>query len=266
MADPTFLTSLVAGGLAGTSVDISLFPLDTIKTRLQSQQGFWKSGGFSRIYSGIGPAAAGSAPNAAMFFCTYDSVKKLAKKNGVADDAGLHMTAASCGEVTACLIRVPVEVIKQRRQASSAKTSLDILRTTLKLEGIGGLYRGYTTTVLREIPFSLIQFPLWEFLKKQWAVKKGSELVPLESSACGFVAGGVAAGLTTPLDVAKTRIMLAEAGSIQAKQGIFGTLSQVAKERGISGLFAGVTPRVVWISIGGAVFFGVYEKATSLLS
>ena len=44
------------------SVDIILFPLDTLKTRLQSSQGFFKSGGFRGIYSGIASAAAGSAP------------------------------------------------------------------------------------------------------------------------------------------------------------------------------------------------------------
>ena len=36
-------------------------------------------------------------------------------------------------------------------------------------QGVLGLYRGYFTTLAREIPFSLIQFPLWEFLKKQLA-------------------------------------------------------------------------------------------------
>ena len=33
----------------------------------------------------------------------------------------------------------------------------------------------------------------------------------------------------------------------------------------IPGLFAGVVPRVTWISLGGAVFFGVYEKCKALL-
>ena len=28
--------------------------------------------------SGLGPAAVGSAPNAAIFFCTYDTVKRVA--------------------------------------------------------------------------------------------------------------------------------------------------------------------------------------------
>ena len=39
MSEPSFLTSLVSGGMAGMAVDISLFPLDTIKTRLQSKYG-----------------------------------------------------------------------------------------------------------------------------------------------------------------------------------------------------------------------------------
>ena len=69
---PAFLTALVAGGLAGTSVDVALFPIDTLKTRLQAPQGFLKAGGFRGIYNGLAAAAAGSAPGAALFFSTYE--------------------------------------------------------------------------------------------------------------------------------------------------------------------------------------------------
>lgn len=69
---PNFLTALVAGGLAGTSVDVALFPIDTLKTRLQAPQGFLQAGGFRGIYNGLGAAAAGSAPGAALFFSTYE--------------------------------------------------------------------------------------------------------------------------------------------------------------------------------------------------
>jgi hypothetical protein len=48
--------------MAGTSVDILFFPIDTVKTRLQAKEGFWKSGGFSGIYRGIGSVVVGSAP------------------------------------------------------------------------------------------------------------------------------------------------------------------------------------------------------------
>lgn len=54
---------LKAGGVAGVAVDLILFPLDTIKTRLQSPQGFNKAGGFHGIYAGVPSAAIGSFPN-----------------------------------------------------------------------------------------------------------------------------------------------------------------------------------------------------------
>lgn len=50
------------GGLAGLVVDTVLFPLDTLKTRLQAAQGFRKAGGLKGVYKGIGPQAIGSAP------------------------------------------------------------------------------------------------------------------------------------------------------------------------------------------------------------
>jgi len=71
-AATSFVTALVAGGLAGTSVDVALFPIDTLKTRMQSPQGFIKAGGFRGIYNGLGAAAVGSAPGAALFFSSYE--------------------------------------------------------------------------------------------------------------------------------------------------------------------------------------------------
>lgn len=59
---PIISSNTQAGGIAGTTVDVVLFPLDTLKTRLQSSAGFWAAGGFQRLYAGIIPAAAASAP------------------------------------------------------------------------------------------------------------------------------------------------------------------------------------------------------------
>uniref|UniRef100_A0A8C7ZNS7 Mitochondrial S-adenosylmethionine carrier protein n=1 Tax=Oryzias sinensis TaxID=183150 RepID=A0A8C7ZNS7_9TELE len=164
-----FFKQLSAGGCAGMCVDLTLFPLDTIKTRLQSQQGFHKAGGFRGIYAGVPSAAVGSFPNAAAFFVTYECAKSLLGAGGApaAPKAApvTHMLAASLGEVVACLIRVPTEVVKQRTQASPSSSTYSTLLATLREEGVRGLYRGYGSTVLREIPFSLVQFPLWEYLK-----------------------------------------------------------------------------------------------------
>lgn len=62
---PAFSTSLMAGAASGMSVDLLFYPIDTIKTRLQSAQGFWKAGGFAGVYRGMGSVAVGSAPGGA---------------------------------------------------------------------------------------------------------------------------------------------------------------------------------------------------------
>ena len=59
MSEIPFHVALLSGGIAGTTVDVALFPLDTLKTRLQSPQGFTKAGGVPRIYKGLSVAAMG---------------------------------------------------------------------------------------------------------------------------------------------------------------------------------------------------------------
>uniref|UniRef100_U3J648 Mitochondrial S-adenosylmethionine carrier protein n=4 Tax=Anatidae TaxID=8830 RepID=U3J648_ANAPP len=258
--------ALAAGGVAGVCVDLILFPLDTVKTRLQSPQGFWKAGGFRGIYAGVPSTAIGSFPNAAAFFITYENVKSVLPHGSASYLTPVtHMVAASFGEVVACLIRVPSEVVKQRAQVSPSASTFRILSHTLYHEGIQGLYRGYKSTVLREIPFSLVQFPLWEALKDLWSWKQGHVVDSWQSAVCGAFAGGFAAAVTTPLDVAKTRIMLAKAGSATASGNVLAALGGIWRTQGLSGLFAGVVPRMAAISLGGFIFLGTYEKTRELL-
>ncbi|KAK1975791.1 mitochondrial carrier domain-containing protein [Colletotrichum cereale] len=299
-SSPPFTTALLAGGIAGTTVDLSLFPLDTLKTRLQSSAGFFPSGGFTGIYRGIGSAVIGSAPSAAFFFCTYEGSKSLISarlaslsssstsalgghKAGWVDPVS-HMLAASLGEVAACAIRVPTEVVKQRAQAgqhggSSLLAFRSILAQYNTPAGLAAvwreLYRGWSITVLREVPFTIIQFPLWERLKrwgrerkqnKNWKLGPGAtqteyEVSAVESALYGSVAGAAAAGITTPLDVLKTRVMLS-----QQKEKIGNVLKTIYKEHGVRPFFAGIGPRVMWISIGGAIFLGSYQFAANTLT
>nr|XP_057937071.1 mitochondrial S-adenosylmethionine carrier protein isoform X1 [Doryrhamphus excisus] len=264
-----FVASLVAGGSAGMCVDLALFPLDTIKTRLQSQQGFYRAGGFRGIYAGVPSAALGSFPSASAFFVTYDCAKSVLGSHGALAEPSVaplaHMLSASLGETVACLIRVPTEVVKQRTQASPSSSTYHVLLATLREEGVGGLYRGFRSTLLREIPFSLVQFPLWEYFKTCWSRRRGQTLHSWQAAVCGAFAGAVAAFLTTPLDVAKTRIMLAKAGSTTASGNIPLVLRDVWKSRGLSGLFAGSIPRMTSISVGGFIFLGAYEKVRRTL-
>lgn len=120
---------------------------------------------------------------------------------------------------------MPVEIAKQRSQTllgnKQHQTALQILLRAYRTEGLRrGIYRGFGSTIMREIPFSLIQFPLWEYFKLQWTPVTGYESTPISVALCGAVAGGISAGLTTPLDVVKTRIMLAERDSLTRRRNV----------------------------------------------
>lgn len=66
-------------------------------------------------------------------------------------------------------------------------------------------------------------------------------------------------GITTPLDVAKTRIMLSEKLHGD-KLKVGAVLSDIWISNGLRGLYAGFLPRVTWMALGGFIFFGAYEK------
>lgn len=178
------------------------------------------------------------------------------------------MIAASAGEVAACAVRVPTEVVKQRAQAVQHPSSMAALRYILaqrSVIGVGGLwkelYRGWSVTVMREVPFTVIQFPLWEGMKQWRRSNTGKEgISAVESGIFGSIAGAVAAGVTTPLDVLKTRMMLA-----RERQAMMLLLAQIMKESGPRAFFAGMGPRVLWISAGGAIFLGSYQWAYNSL-
>lgn len=265
--ETSFVVALLSGGCAGTSVDVALYPIDTIKTRLQAPQGFLKAGGFKGVYRGLGSAALGSAPGAALFFSTYETSKNIIGK--MVDpkyESGVYMVSSSFGEVAACLVRVPTENVKQKLQAGVYNKTGEAVSGILKEMGPRGFYVGYLTTVAREIPFSFIQFPIYEGLKKKWSAYQGEQVGPLQSSLCGSFAGGFSAAVTTPLDVVKTRLMLGKDAEGVAYKGAMDTVTRIYAEGGPGRFFLGVGPRTMWISIGGCVFFGAYEGAKSVLS
>jgi solute carrier family 25 S-adenosylmethionine transporter 26 len=169
-----FDVGIQAGAAAGTSVDLLFFPIDTVKTRLQSAQGFAIAGGFRGVYRGFGSVLVGSAPGgkcrspiqyaftdpdltslAAAFFATYDYLKHNIPSPLSLPSPLNHVVASSAGECVACLIRVPTEVVKSRMQTSAygstVASSFGAFKRVLQADGIRGFYRGFGITIVREV-------------------------------------------------------------------------------------------------------------------
>jgi len=114
---------VLAGGLAGTSIDFVLFPVDSIKTRLQASSAktdFMKDAFNVSKFRGLSSAMAAAFPCAATFWLSYEYGKYFLRKMFPADSSmswlmSIHMQhiiASSVAETMQLVVRCPFEVVK----------------------------------------------------------------------------------------------------------------------------------------------------------
>lgn len=100
----------------------------------------------------------------------------------------------------------PMELTKIRMQMNAMLPPAERLtlgQVVSKL-GIRGMYTGTTATLMRDVPFSLIFFPMYSNLSKAFSDSNGHTSL-INTLIAGGVAGAIASGTVTPADVVKTR-------------------------------------------------------------
>ncbi|KAK9023686.1 hypothetical protein V6N11_003893 [Hibiscus sabdariffa] len=261
---PQVLESIIAGATAGVVVEAALYPIDTIKTRLQAARGGGKVV-LKGLYSGLGGNLVGVLPASAIFLGVYEPAKqKLLKTFPENLSAFAHLTAGALGGAASSLVRVPTEVVKQRMQTGQFASAPAAVRLIVAKEGFRGLYAGYGSFLLRDLPFDAIQFCIYEQLRMGYKLAAQRDLNDPENAIIGAFAGAITGAVTTPLDVIKTRLMVQ--GSSKQYKGILDCVRTIMREEGTHTLMKGIGPRVLWIGIGGSIFFGVLEKTKEMLA
>lgn len=94
-------------------------------------------------------------------------------------------------------------VIKQRMQMNNSpyRSVLSCAKSVYAKEGLTAFYVSYPTTLTMSVPFTAVQFSVYESLKS--LLNPDGSYSPGAHCMAGGVAGAVAAAVTTPLDVAK---------------------------------------------------------------
>jgi len=277
----------LAGGLAGATGTSALYPIDSAKTLRQSNPSMYssvrhaflsliKSGNrwhISKAYKGIIPAAVGAIPSSALYFGAYESVKTALQRAvpdydnaPIVQRLGIHGTAAACGNMISSAVFVPKEFIKQQLQANAEKNMMATITSVVQEKGIRGLYSGYKATLLRNIPSAMLRFVLYEELKRQWGKRYESDDGATSTRrrlglfAAGAVAGTLASGAMTPIDMIKTRLAT---GTCPA--GVSSCLLHVVDEVGVRGLWTGAGSRMVFSGAFSAIGFGTFELVKDVL-
>lgn len=265
------LKSALAGGLASALSTSLLHPVDTIKTRLQASTlslpelvSKLPQIGVQGLYRGSIPAILGQFSSHGLRTGIFEASRLiLINFAPTLPEIQVQSLSSFCSTVLGTAVRIPCEVLKQRLQAGIFDNVGEAVLGTLHQDGLRGFFRGTGATLCREVPFYVAGMGLYAESKKAVQHLLSRDLEPWETIAVGALSGGLAAVVTTPFDVMKTRMMT-------APQGLPVSMSMVAfsilRQEGPLGLFKGAVPRFFWIAPLGAMNFAGYELAKKAMN
>ncbi|XP_019406965.1 PREDICTED: mitochondrial glutamate carrier 1 isoform X1 [Crocodylus porosus] len=135
-------------------------------------------------------------------------------------------------------------------------TATQITRELLRSKGIAGLYKGLGATLLRDVPFSIVYFPLFANLNKLGQKTPDVKAPFYVSFLSGCLAGSTAAVAVNPCDVIKTRLQSLQRGvNEDTYSGILDCARKIWQKEGPMAFLKGAYCRALVI----APLFGIAQ-------
>ncbi|KAJ5151952.1 hypothetical protein N7492_010247 [Penicillium capsulatum] len=255
--------------------------------------------------------ASSTAPNDSRGFYTHSPTFRVPVQHSLPVPI-IHGIASSIAEMVACFILTPAEVLKQNAQIvnsqrataqSSHRADAAVRQGTAMRQVLSRfryhpwrLWSGYGALVGRNLPATGLQFPMFEYVRARmisWrrrrkaahaespgapGVGRKSEMKEQLIERAGLtglsaaMAGVVSSFATTPIDVVKTRVMLAASERYAAGpdgmqknegrrgRGTFAVGKDICQNEGVRGLFKGGAIRAGWTAISLSLYLSLYES------
>ncbi|KAG2185820.1 hypothetical protein INT43_002257 [Umbelopsis isabellina] len=227
--------------------------------------------GVTSLWRGLSPALAMSIPATIIYFVGYDAVRDKTRQH-IGEQSTLYqyspLWAGGVARTFAAFLISPIELFRTRMQSvdgvNGFKSVLSGVQTMVKQHGPRSLWRGLVPTMWRDVPFSAFYWMSYEksrsVLLSQMAIDNSSGPVDAMTEfkmafAAGAISGMIAAVLTTPFDVVKTRLQV---GSREERR-MLNSLKDILRAEGIRGLYRGCIPRLAKIAPSCAIMISSYE-------
>ncbi|KAJ6339437.1 hypothetical protein OIU77_007410 [Salix suchowensis] len=180
---------LLAGGMAGAVAQTAIYPMDLVKTRLQTgvcqggkapnlgglMKDIWVLEGPRAFYRGLVPSLLGIIPYAGIDLAAYETLKDMSKTYILHESAPGPLVQLCCGTISGALGATcvyPLQVIRTRMQAQPPndarpyKGMSDVFWRTFQNEGYRGFYKGIFPNLLKVVPAASITYMIYEAMKK----------------------------------------------------------------------------------------------------
>ncbi|KAE8407226.1 mitochondrial phosphate carrier protein [Aspergillus pseudonomiae] len=276
----------VAGGICCSFTHAVLTPIDVVKTRIQLNPQWYRQGilsslrqvtvqeGAAALTTGFGPTVIGYFLQGACKFGGYEFFKKLTV-DAIGQDAAsrnrnaVYLTSSATAEFFGDVLLCPFEAVRIRlvSQPTFARGLVDGLRKMALQEGVSGLYSGLGPILLKQIPYTMATFVVYE--KAIELAYQSLDRSKLSTAAhtginlgSGLVAGVAAAIVSQPADTMLSQINKTQA---QSGEGAIRRLFNIASALGIRGSYAGIRARLVMVSGMTAGQFAIYRDIKRML-
>ncbi|KAK5172816.1 Carrier protein, mitochondrial [Saxophila tyrrhenica] len=257
--------------------------LDGIR-KIARNEGIWT------LWRGLSPTLMMAVPGNVIYFAGYDWLRTSQRSpmKGRVSDAYAPLAAGSVARVAAAIAVSPIEMLRTRMQATSTKekgvmrATVVGLRDMVSTDGYRSLWRGLTLTFWRDVPFSAFYWWGYEYGRQRLATARRragaisgeptkdlthSQLLT-DSFLSGATSGAIAALVTTPFDVGKTRqqtVLYSGANGSHSLKDIPENrtmprfLWHIYCTEGMSGLFKGWAARCMKVAPACAIMISSYE-------
>lgn len=250
-------------------------PFDTVKVRLQVNPGEFsgfldclrktaRGEGITALWGGSTPAFMGAISENVMAFATNGLLKRVFHTG---EENKSVFEPFFCGGVTglfSATVLCPCDVVKCRTQVNGARgVSVGAASLAHKIwhtNGFRGLYRGFSSQLMRDVPFYASFFGSYEIICQ--ALKEHTDLT---ETSVYFVAGGLSGQIgwvaSIAPDTVKSRIQTAD-----VPMSIAQTTREIVTSKGVRGLFVGVDAAVIRAFPANAALFVAYELSREAFS
>lgn len=253
--------------------------------------------GVTALWRGLSPTLMMGIPANIIYFAGYDWLRtddRSPIKQSVSD-VYAPFVAGAIARTAAASATSPVEMFRTRLQATPGtgaghfRATLQGLHQMTQAQGYASLWRGLSLTMWRDVPFSGLYW--WGYEKVKEGLEGARQHAPhlsnsdseqvstatafVDSFIAGATSGSVAALVTTPFDVGKTRQQVYRHMDDRAAPGPRSTtipkaivpeqlslpkfLMHIFREEGLAGLFSGWAARCLKVAPACAIMISTYE-------
>jgi solute carrier family 25, member 39/40 len=281
-----------ASTLGASVVALVVTPLDVMKVRMQAHvcpvggvapcedpghvggmrdalRKVVRADGVRGLWRGLSVTLALAVPTTGLYFSMYEAFMAQAAAIPAVGDGTAAMVSGAAARLVTATVASPMELARIRVQAGDRQGVLAIVRQVYRQDGARALWRGLGPTLMRDAPFSAIYWGAYEALKDPSRSPLPAKMLEREHKFSGYLVAGIGAGslaavVTVPADVIKTRRQ-ALISSADRPAATLDIARAIYREEGSRGLFRGVGPRVVKVAPACAIMMGTYELFKVLL-